>query len=474
MTAAILAADLGGSGFRAALFARDGAPLAVARRDHAPAAEADAESWLATLNALVGELFGAVPDARVDALAITAFARSEVLVDAAGAPLRPAFTLRDARAGAEARALDPAPRGATAITAHHVAARLAWVRAHEPAVFAAIAHVLPAKDFLNFRLTGRVASDPASNAPLAPSGRHARLLLDAARLQRAWFARLRAPRAPLGRVRRGLPGALARLAGAYVAVSSMDAWCATLGLGAHRAGLGYNLSGTSEVNGVMLARRARAPGLVSLPWDVDAEGATLFHLGGPSQAGADCLAWLAGVTGADVETLVAEAERADLDSRPLVFLPYLHGERVPFWDPGLRGGFAGLARDHTRGDLARAVMEGVALHDRLVFERAARAAGGKPEAVLVAGGGASSDLWCRIKADAWGCELRRPAGEEPGLRGAFLLARGTVEPDAVPLAPPDAVIFRPDSARAPRSTRATPASAPPSRASASVAKLAPR
>src|SRR3546814_16026153 len=77
---------------------------------------------------------------------------------------------------------------------------------------------------------------------------------------------------------------------------------------------------------------------------------------------------------------VAEAMNALLsaprDPQAALFLPYLQGERVPYWDPGLRGAFVGLNRRHGPGDLAWAVLEGVAFLNRLVLERAEAALGG--------------------------------------------------------------------------------------------------
>lgn len=365
---------------------------------------------------------------RVAAVAIAAFTRSEVHLDASGAVLRPAMTLRDARAVEEAARIDARLGGRGEVTAFSPLARLDWMRRHEPAAFARLALVLQPKDFLGFRLTGVAAADPASNAPLVGATRgYLGARFAAAGIDQRLFAPLRAPADRLGEVRPGLPGALA---GARVAVGAMDTWAATLGLGVHEAGAAYNLSGTTEVNGLILPRAAEAPGLLCVAWD---EG--LFHLGGPSQAGGACLDWFARLAGASVAEVAAEAATIDPSGDVPVFLPYPDGERVPFWNPALRAGFHGLGRGTTRGAMARAVMEGVAFHDRVVLERGFAASGMRPEAVAAAGGGAS-DLWCQVKADAWGLALRRPAIAEPGLRGALLLAGGAPPAPALDVSRP--------------------------------------
>jgi xylulokinase len=94
----------------------------------------------------------------------------------------------------------------------------------------------------------------------------------------------------------------------------------------------------------------------------------------------------------------------------------LSGERAPTWQPAARGAFIGLARRHGPPELARAVMEGVAFADRdllggLGFAR-----------LLLTGGGARSDFWCRIRASVLGCPVQRAATPEPGVLGAGLIA----------------------------------------------------
>src|SRR3546814_18916364 len=85
---------------------------------------------------------------------------------------------------------------------------------------------------------------------------------------------------------------------------------------------------------------------------------------------------------------VAEAMNALLsaprDPQAALFLPYLQGERVPYWDPGLRGAFVGLNRRHGPGDLAWAVLDGVAFLTRIVLARAEAALGGPVNAIRLA------------------------------------------------------------------------------------------
>jgi xylulokinase len=215
-----------------------------------------------------------------------------------------------------------------------------------------------------------------------------------------------------------------------------DTWASVVGLGAMRDGRAYNLSGTTEVFGVVTGAPASAQGLLDVDW-----GGGLHQLGGPGENGADALAWVASLADIDhagtAGASVAEAGAAERDvghalarwlaeprdPDPVLFLPYLRGERVPYWDPRLRGAFLGLNRRHRVGDLAWAVMEGIALANRTVLERAEAGIGRRASEVRFGGGGAANREWCRLKADV----LQRPVvvttQSEHGLVGAAIVAR---------------------------------------------------
>ncbi|MBZ0275326.1 MAG: xylulokinase, partial [Anaerolineae bacterium] len=105
----------------------------------------------------------------------------------------------------------------------------------------------------------------------------------------------------------------------------------------------------------------------------------------------------------------------------LLFLPYLSGERTPHMDPSARGAFIGLSYHHTRGHLARAVMEGVAFALRQALE-ISMSLGGAAETIIAAGGGAESPVWRQIQADIFGSPLRQTLLTEQASIGAALLA----------------------------------------------------
>ena len=134
----------------------------------------------------------------------------------------------------------------------------------------------------------------------------------------------------------------------------MDAWSSIYGSGVVRAGQGAEISGTSEIVGLLSAAPGiGAEGVISFP---PVRGRYL-HAGG-TQAGGDALRWIADVLGMTIPEALAAAAAAE--PQPLLFLPHLAGERAPLWNADARAVFVGMTSHTTPGHLVRAVLEGVA------------------------------------------------------------------------------------------------------------------
>ena len=353
--------------------------------------------------------------------------RTQVLLDASGRVVRPAIGFRDTRAGrAAAQALAGSEVASHPEAEHfdrfHPLARLLWLREADPDGWSRTRTVLDPKDWLVFRLTGHAMSDPISQERLvAAFAGGARSLAALTGIDRDVLPPLGAPHQRVGAVRIGLGGALDALAGVPVFCGSHDTWCAVAGLGALASGCGYCVSGSSETAGLIASRPARAEGLLTVRW-----GDALWQIGGPGLNGASVMDWLADLLASGDEPRERSVVRVDPAApgrRGLLFHPYLGGERTPYWNADLRGALLGLDRGHGPGDIARAVMEGVALLNREVLERAERAAGVRARRIFLAGGGARNHAWTRIRADVLGREIVVPHDVDAGLAGCLALAR---------------------------------------------------
>jgi len=427
----VLACDLGGSSFRTALIDEHGETQAEHAvpgpilNDHLDRSEVSAEAWWTLLLEATAKLAEQAPDlfAHTQGIAICGVTRTQVFLGHQGQELRPAMTWKDARSDGIATRLRETLAGhseAGRINAFHPLARLAWLAENEPENARSLACVLEPKDYLNLRLTGRRASDPVSLARLVACAEslNGRSGFDAIGLSPSLIPTILEPAETVAPVRADLPAPFDRLVGVPVFCGCNDTWAAVAGLGALRPGYAYNISGTTEVLGVLGPEQAEAEGLISVDWR------GLWHLGGPSQNGADTAAWLAGLLGGNgpvgetVERLLAGPRHP----QPVLFLPYLQGERVPYWDPNLRGAFIGLGRRHGPTDLAYAVLEGVACQNRLVLERAEGALGTRVDEIRFGGGAAANSVWAQVKADICGRPIAVGASKEPGLLGAAIIA----------------------------------------------------
>lgn len=156
-------------------------------------------------------------------------------------------------------------------------------------------------------------------------------------------------------------------------------------------------------------------------------------VGGPTNNGGIMLRWLKDEFGSsEVEVakrlgvdpydlMIDIAEKVPAGSEGLLFLPFLTGERAPYWNPNARGTFFGIGLQHKREHFIRAVLEGVIMS---VFSIgvALRDLTGPAKDVRASGGFARSPLWRQILADTMGREVLVPESYEASALGAAVLA----------------------------------------------------
>jgi len=202
--------------------------------------------------------------------------------------------------------------------------------------------------------------------------------------------------------------------GVPVVECGFDAWCASFGMGSVHEHAVYNVCGTTEVFGAFRVGPRQVVGVPCLPW-----GAGLHHLGGPCLTGLGTLAWFGERFLGDPNpaAVLACATRAG-DDAPLC-LPFVSGERMPFWRSDLSASFIGVQKHHGLPEFARALVDGLLVFQAWLLRRIEAA----PDAVILSGGGASLEGWAKFKASAFGVPVRLPACEEPGLIGAAMCAQ---------------------------------------------------
>jgi len=150
----------------------------------------------------------------------------------------------------------------------------------------------------------------------------------------------------------------------------------------------------------------------------------MYLLVAEQEIAAGALEWAMGLLGIEGNYALVEelVENTEPGSGNVIFLPWMYGERAPINDPYVRGGFLNLSISHSRGEMLRSVMEGVALNIKWVYHKVEGHVGVNRE-VNIVGGGSLFDEWCRIVASAIGRRLRRIADPQDSvLRGASVIA----------------------------------------------------
>jgi xylulokinase len=369
----------------------------------------------------------------VAAVGLTGQMHGLVLLDAAGEVLRPAILWNDQRTAAECDWIRDAvgKERLVAITGNDAltgftAPKLAWVRAHEPDVWARVGHVLLPKDYVRWFLTGGYAMDKADGAGTQLFDLAARdwspVMLETLGIDPAWMPPTHEGPEVTGVVSEAAAAATGLRAGTPVVAGGGDQAANAVGTGVVGPGTMALSLGTS---GVVFAA-TDAP-LYEPAGRVHAFCHAVpgrWHLMSVMLSAAGSMRWFrdAVAPGEPFGDLAEAAGEVPAGSDGVLFLPYLSGERSPYPDPHARGAFTGLTLGHDRRHLTRAVMEGVAFGLRDGLDLMLEAGTPAPSQIRASGGGTASPLWRQILADVLEAEIATVSTTEGAAYGAALLA----------------------------------------------------
>lgn len=436
-----LGLDLGTSSVKAIIMNDKGdvvtsysVPLAISR-PHPQWSEQDPQQWWQATEEAILQLGCHFPMDQIEAIGLSGQMHGAVLLDDQQAVLRPAILWNDGRSFKQCQMLEAQYPQFKKITGNLVmpgftAPKLQWVAEHEPKIFQRIAHVLLPKDFLRWKMSGNFASDMSDSAGT--------LWLDMQK--RDWSDELLNA---TGLTRRQMPTLfegnqitgylLADIAKKWqmkqvpIIAGGGDNAAGAIGVGVYQPGQAMLSLGTSGVYFV-----------VSEQFLQNSENAVhsfchalpnTWHLMSVMLSAASCLDWVCQLTGIEsVGRMFEELEHATFADSPLLFLPYLSGERTPYNNPNAKGVFWGLTHEHQRADLCQAVLEGVSFALRQGIE-VAENAGQLADNITLIGGGARSEYWRQRLADITGKTLDyRQGGDVGPALGAARLAQLAVNP----------------------------------------------
>jgi xylulokinase len=415
MTEILLGIDVGMSAIKVAAFDRQGRLVAAGQRGYtterpAPGrVEQDPEQWIDLAGEIVREL-GIDPES-VRGLAPSGRGSGAVFVGQDDRVLVRHWM--DDRSGPQHRAL--VERFGPEADNRALASKTLHLKEAYPEEFARLKHVVCVHDFLLYRLTGVVATDPASG-PRSVSGVWPEDVW-------SYVGAMPPPVRPLddliGELRPATAARLGLRPGTPIANGGHDGACANIGAGAFRIGDVCLTMGTNTV-----ARSISDHPAQQIPW----RGISAYHFlpgrwccGGDANHAGAAATWLARALDKGHAELEAAALLVPPGSGGVTFLPFLGGQIAPERRSEARAAFLGLSAETGRAELYRATMEGVAYLYRSIAHRLEELDLCQPGgAWRVSGGGARSDLWMRIMAAL----VERPLaiGEpEEGPRGAAML-----------------------------------------------------
>ena len=360
--------------------------------------------------------------------------------------------------------------GGNPVWAINSALRILWMAEHEPEVLRRAAKWLLIEDFLNFMLCGRQVTDYSmasctmlfdqrrlewSEEMLALAGIDGRLLCD-----------VQPSGTPIGEVHEQAAQATGLAAGTPVVLGGQDHLCGTLPVGAFRPGLVLGVSGTWESVITSTERPVLDDALRRAGMTVQAHVARGRHTIWAGNVAGEMIEWHRRVTAADGgdgadgggggwERLVAEASASPPGAQGVMFLPHMATASSPVVDPKSLGVFVGLSTRATRGDLLRAVIEGLNYQFLDVVTSMEEALGTPFERCITVGGATRNALWMQNKADVLGRPVEVPGVEEASPLGAAILAGIGLglyadEEDAFQRVGRPGTIYTPDPERAAR------------------------
>lgn len=358
-----------------------------------------------------------VDPSTIKAVATSAIGPCMLPVDADGVPLMNGVLYGvDARATQEIDDLNTQlgeeailAHSGNALTSQAVGPKILWFKRNHPELWTKTRKILTATSYLTFKLTGRYVIDHYTAPNSAP-------LYDIK--QQAWSDALGSDICPLdrlpelmwstniaGHVTEDAAGQTGLAVGTPVTCGTIDAAAEAISVGTRDAGDMMMMYGSTIFIITLTKNLLSDPRLWHAPWLFEGEFAAMAGLA----TSGTLTHWFRDhfakelAKGDAFPVLAGEASMSPPGAKGLLCLPYFSGERTPIHDAHAKGAFFGLDLTHTRGDLYRAVIEGIAMGTRHVTETYAEA-GQVPKRLLAVGGGTKNELWLQATSDLTGLD----------------------------------------------------------------------
>ncbi len=421
ITKYLLGVDIGTTSLKAAVFNEKAECVKSVTKDYTLEAkgntvefEADNyfELFLSALNELKAEY-------EISALSIDTQCETIILADETGVPLRKAIVWLDNRAVNEAEAIKEKfgekkvyeVTGQPEITATWPASKLLWLKNNEPDTFSKIKKVFLLEDYLLFKLTGKFVTEKTLQSSTIyydiKNNTWWKEMLDFIGVDQSILPQI----LPSGEI-------VGEYDGITVVTGAIDQIAGAIGAGIVKKGIVSEMTGTTMVIFVPTDTVPAYSEGSKIPCHVNYDGKYCLLSWTPTAGIA--LKWFKNnfCENFSFRELDEMAENLSPGSDGLTFLPYLCGSTMPKYNPDAKGVFYGLTMEHTRGHMIRSILEAVAC----MLKQNLEYLGLKCDEIRTMGGGASSPLWCKIKADMTGKKIVTLKNDETACLGSAILA----------------------------------------------------
>ena len=422
----ILAHDLGTSGNKAVLYNQNG----VLKADHKfnyitshPAshlAEQDPNDWWKAVCECTTQLIEKTKIKNTDISAVSFCGHMNCMlpIDKDGRNLTNALIWSDQRSVKEIETINNAigKEDIYRITGHrlnpsYVAAKIVWFKNNHPDLYKQTSKILQAKDFLVYKLTNNFCTDFSEASHLGildiQKKKWSKEILNELKIDSSLLSPPHPSTHMAGKVTKEASSLSGLAEGTPVIIGGGDGCCSASGAGIYKPGSFYNVIGTSS----WIAFLKEEP-----LFDSQMRTFNFIHLDGKNympcgtmQSAGSSLSWVMdnlleqGSNQKDIDSfytqLNEELQSVEPGANNLIFLPYLLGERTPWWNSNAKGAFIGLSPVHRKNEIIRSVLEGVGYNLKIILDIFSNET--SIDKLIIIGGGARNKLWIHILADIW-------------------------------------------------------------------------
>ncbi|MBR3836758.1 MAG: xylulokinase [Clostridia bacterium] len=434
----VLGVDIGSGSVKLTLLSREGKIAGTAGCEyptfypHVGFCEQEPEDWCKAFKTALAELMnetGVTPQ-EIKALAPDAATHTAVLLDGEGKVLRRAILWTDQRCTQEVAFLKETCLEAVKAqclntpTTVWTLPQFMWLQKHEPETWSKVRRILFAKDYLRYRLTGRIETDHIDAAGSMFYDVMAQAwsteLCKIGSIDESLLPPLRDPNHVAGVVTPEAAEEFGLCPGTTVLVGTTDTVMEVLAAGGVTPGHATVKLATAGRICVISPKELDSPFIFNYRHVVPG----LWYPGTATASCANSYRWYRDAIGKDTfRELDAGAEKIPAGSDGLMFHPYLNGELTPYNDPKMRGSYTGISAGHTTAHFTRATLEGVALSLRDCMEVLGEL-GVLMTRVRIIGGGAKGPLWRQIVSDVLGLPMEKVKVDDSSFGSAMLAAVG--------------------------------------------------